>query len=112
VEPFADKYSYYVPRFLPLPLAKAKNGDQQFWKEKFHAANEEAQLALMNGPGFSFLKGGGGDGFFVFSLVPNLSPSGSQSVLKCVPQDVPNSTWVLFHMVCSKFNSLVYKVKR
>jgi hypothetical protein len=72
VEPFADKYSYYVPRFLRLSLAKAKNGDQQFWKEKFHAANEEAQLALMNGPIFSFLKGAGGrgHGFFVFSLVP------------------------------------------
>jgi hypothetical protein len=69
VEPFADKYSYYVPRFVPLPLAKVKNGDQQFWKEKFHAANEEAQLALMNGPDFSFSKKGG-HGFFVFSLVP------------------------------------------
>jgi len=35
---------------------------------------------------------------------------GSQ-VPKYVPQDVPNSTWVLSHMVCTKFNSLVYKLK-
>ncbi len=69
MEPFADKYSYYVPRFLPLPLAKEKNGDQQFWKEKFHAANEEAQLALMNGPVFSFLKAGDMD-FLFFPLFP------------------------------------------
>ncbi len=52
------------------------------------------------------------NGFFVFSLVPYLFPSGSQSVLKCIPKDVPNSTWVLFHMVCPNFNSLVYKLKR
>jgi hypothetical protein len=32
-----------VLKILPLPLAEAKNGDKQFWKEKFHAAN-----ALMN----------------------------------------------------------------
>jgi hypothetical protein len=87
-----------------------KNGDQEFWKEKFHPANEEAQLALMNGPVFSFSKGG--HVFFVYSLVPNLFPSGSQSVLKCIPKDVPNSTWVLSHTVCPKFNSLLYKLKR
>jgi hypothetical protein len=27
-------------------LAQAKNGDEQFWKEKFHVANEKAQPAL------------------------------------------------------------------
>jgi hypothetical protein len=31
---------------------------------------------------------------------------------QCVPQDVPNSTWVLSHMVCPKFNSPIYKLKR
>jgi hypothetical protein len=36
---------------------------------------------------------------------------GSQ-VLKCVPQDVSNSTWVLSHMVCPKLNSHVYKLKK
>jgi len=23
---------WYVPKFLPLPLAQVKNGDKQFWK--------------------------------------------------------------------------------
>jgi hypothetical protein len=36
-----------------------KNGDQQFWKEKFDAANEEAQHAIINNPVFFFLKVGG-----------------------------------------------------
>jgi hypothetical protein len=27
-------------------LAQAKNGDKQFWKQKFHAANGKAQHAL------------------------------------------------------------------
>jgi hypothetical protein len=31
--------SYYVPKFVPLPLAWAKNGDQEFWKPKVHATN-------------------------------------------------------------------------
>jgi hypothetical protein len=32
----------------------AKNGDTQFWKEKFHAAIGKAQHALMMGAVFSF----------------------------------------------------------
>jgi len=35
---------------VPLPLAQVKNGDKGFWKQKFHAANEKAQHALMRGP--------------------------------------------------------------
>ncbi len=62
------------PKILPLPLAKAQNGDEQFWKEKFHAANAKAQHAPMNGPVFSLLHGGGRD-FLVFSFVLNLFPS-------------------------------------
>ncbi len=45
---------------------------------------------------------------FVFFLVLNVFPKDSQ-VLKVFsnsfPQDVPSSTWVLCHMVCTKFNS-------
>jgi len=37
-------------------------------------------------------------------------PKGSH-VPKYVAQDVPNSTWVLSHMVCTKFNSPVDKLK-
>jgi hypothetical protein len=49
----------YIPKILTLPLAYAKNGDKQFWKEKFHAANGNAQHALMNGSVFFFLGGQG-----------------------------------------------------
>jgi hypothetical protein len=28
-----------VPKILPLPLAEAKNGDEQFWQEKLHVAS-------------------------------------------------------------------------
>ncbi len=40
-------------------LGQAKNGDQVFWEEKFHAANGKAQACIQ---GFSFyvLEGGGG----------------------------------------------------
>jgi hypothetical protein len=44
--------------------------------------------------------------FFCFECVPKWFSS-SQSVLKCIPQDVPSSTWVLSHMVCTKFNFYV-----
>jgi hypothetical protein len=50
------------PKILPLPLAWVKNGDEQFWKEKFHAADWKAQHALMNNPGFFFVRVGGGRG--------------------------------------------------
>jgi len=42
--------------------------------------------------------------------VPIMIPKHFQ-VPKYVPQDVPNSTWVLSLMVCTKFNSPVYKLK-
>jgi len=51
-------------------LAQAKNGDEQFWKEKYHAANRKAQHTLMNSLVFFFLKGGRGerDFFPLFSM--------------------------------------------
>jgi hypothetical protein len=39
--------------------------------------------------------------------VLDMFPSSSQSIPKCIPQDVPNSTWV-----CPKLNSHVYNPKR
>jgi hypothetical protein len=30
---------FFLVQFLPLPLAEAKYGDQQFWKPKIHVAN-------------------------------------------------------------------------
>jgi hypothetical protein len=45
--------------------------------------------------------------FFSYSECVPKRFSTSQSVLKCIPQNVPSSTWVLSHMVCTKFNSYV-----
>jgi hypothetical protein len=64
LQAYAERLDY-VLKILPLPLAYATNGDQQFWKQKFHAANEEAQHALMNNPVFFLFEGGYRD-FFVF----------------------------------------------
>jgi len=63
----------------------------------------------------SFKGAGRGRGGFDFlhrsECVVIMSPN-SQSVAICIPQDVPHSTWVLLHMLCPKFNSHVYKLKR
>ncbi len=61
----------------------AKNGDEKFWKQKFHAANRKAQHALTKGPIFSFFEGAGGEGFFPCSqCVLNVFSSKFQFVLK------------------------------
>jgi hypothetical protein len=40
---FYDFASHYiVPKILPLPLAQAKNGGKEFWKEKFHGVSGKA----------------------------------------------------------------------
>ncbi len=77
------------PQFIMGVLAQAKNGDKQFWKQKFHAVNGKAQHALKL-PWFIFLLSfflGGGEIFFIFPVfsicslqVPNGFPSGSQYV--------------------------------
>jgi hypothetical protein len=65
LQAYSERLDYFL-KILPLPLGQAKNGDQQFWKQKFHAANEEAQHALMNNPVFFFVSGGNRD-FLFFS---------------------------------------------
>jgi len=69
---------YHVPKILPLPLINAKNGDK-------HVVFE----------------GVGEDVLFFFCHFP-LFPSSSQSVLKRVPQYVPNRTLIISHMVCPR----------
>jgi len=68
-----------------------------------------------DGPSFFLLGWGGvgwgGVGFLFFALFPMCSHhvlTSSQVVL----QDVHNCTSILSHMVCPKFNSHVYKLKR
>jgi hypothetical protein len=46
-----------LTNFCPCQLAHAKNGGEQFWKEKFHAANGKAQHAFIMGLIYFFLKG-------------------------------------------------------
>jgi len=51
-------------------LAHAKNGDEIFWKEKFHVANGKAQACPQGALVFFLLcfgVGGGGKIFFHFS---------------------------------------------
>ncbi len=68
------------PQFIMGVLTQVKNGDEQFWKQKFHAANGNAQHALMNDPVVSFLRGGNSDFFLFSSLVPNVFPKSSHQV--------------------------------
>jgi hypothetical protein len=96
------------PNSLVWVLAQVKDGDEQFWKEKFHAVNGKAQHSQIvqffscghMGEG----TGGGERDFLFFSLVPNVFPWGSHQVPKYVSQDVPNSTSVLSHIVCPKLS--------
>jgi len=85
-------------------LAQAKNGDQVFWEEKFHAANGKAQACTQGALLFFLLcfgEGGGGRYFFV--IFPGF-PMCSQYVpfkFPMVSHDVPQFCNV-FHNMCSK----------
>jgi len=76
-------------------LAQAKNGDEQFWKEKFHAANGKAQHALKVPQFFFLLSFGLWGGFFSFFLcslqVPNGFPICSPRVFSIAPR---------FNLIC------------
>ncbi len=63
-------------------LAQAKNGDELFWEEKFHAANGKARACTQGALHFILLSFGGKGFFFHFSLVPNVFPLNSQWVLR------------------------------
>jgi hypothetical protein len=102
---------------VPLPLAQVKNGDKGFWKQKFHAANEKAQHALMRGPKNSPVAGRKEgrkgrrveDCLFCF-LVPNVFPSGS---LSCSPKIFPITPQI--YPICFAQSSTlmyIYKLKR
>jgi hypothetical protein len=97
--------------------APAISPGQKWWlivlEIKISCSQWKGSACTHEGSSFFLLGGGERDrDFFVFSLVPNVFISSSQCVPRCVPQDVPNSTWVLSHMVCPKFNSPIYKLKR
>jgi hypothetical protein len=96
-------------------LAHAKNGDEVFWEEKFHAANGKAQACTQGallffllcfggwgGAGGAGGAGGGGERFFfIFTRFPMCShyvpfkfPMGSQYF----PQNFLHTSSLLSHM--------------
>jgi len=90
---------------------------KEFWKLKFHATNEKAQHALMRDPIIIFFfKEGGRDCFHLFLMcshnVPMVFLPAYQRVPQVVPQNVHNSMSDASHMVCPKFNSHVYELKK
>jgi hypothetical protein len=110
---FFALWQIYVPKFFPLPLAQAKNGDKQFWKQKIQAANGKVRMHSWWALFFHF---GVGEIIFGF-LVPNVFLTCSHHIplrflsSEVVPKGIPNSTSILSHMVCPKFNSHVYKLR-
>ncbi len=101
-------------------LARAKNGEELFWEEKFHAANGKVQACIQNALHFFLLSfGEGGERiFFIFPwilicshYVPFKFPMGSHQVLnicsssQCVPQHVLGSTSLLSNMLWQMLSS-------
>jgi hypothetical protein len=71
-------------------LAQARNGEELFWEEKFHAANGKAQACTQGALLFFLLSLGGGAGKDFFSpLVSNVFPLCSLQIPNMFPQ-VPN----------------------
>jgi len=70
-----------VPQLLEGVLAQVKNNDEQFWKEKLHAANGKAQHALINHP----IQGEVGNFLFVPIKFPNMFPK----MLPITPYGLP-----------------------
>ncbi len=59
---------YYVLKLVTQPLAYTKNGDRQFWKEKFHGAKGKVKHTLMICLVFFFWGWGGGSFFLSTNL--------------------------------------------
>jgi hypothetical protein len=84
-------------------LAHAKNGDEAFWEEKFHAANGKAQACTQGALLFFLLRFGvggmGGRDFFSFfpasQCVRTMFLSGSQ----WVPNIFPNIFSIPLHFL-------------
>ncbi len=85
-------------------LTHAKNGDEVFWKEKFHAANGKAQACIQGALSFFFLcfgvGGGGGKIFFHFSRLLNVFALCSFQVPNGFPIFSPTFSPYLFTFIC------------
>jgi hypothetical protein len=105
------------PTFFPCHLPRHKMVMNSFGKREISCSQWKGSTCTHERSSFPPFRGlgGGGVGFFGFfpcsQCVYIMFSLSSQRVPKCVPQHDPNSTWVLTHMVCPKFNSHVYKLK-
>jgi hypothetical protein len=86
-------------------LAHAKNGDEVFWKEKFHAANGKAQTCTQRTLFFFLLCfgvgwGGGKKVFFHFSWLPNVFALCSFQVPNGFPIFSPTFSPYLLTFIC------------
>ncbi len=92
---------YHVPQFVPLPLAQAKNGDNQSSKYT-HEGFSIFHLGDLRGGFFSTCSR------CVLIMFPWGFPTS-----QVFPKDVPNSTSVLSHYGLPKVQLLhVYKLKK
>jgi hypothetical protein len=82
-------------------LAHAKNGDEVFWKEKFHAANGKAQACIQGALSFFFLcfrvRGGGRKDFFSIFSTSQCGCTMFLSSSQWVPNIFPNIFSVPLH---------------
>ncbi len=84
-------------------LAHAKNGDEVFWKEKFHAANAKAQACTLGALFFFFLcfgVRGGRKIFFHLSQLPNVFTLCSFQVPNGFPIFSPTLSPYLLTFIC------------
>ncbi len=95
------------PKIQPLPLAYAKNGDEQFWEEKLHAAGEKLCMHSRRLDYFPFGLGWVGEVFSSFSLVSNVFSSHFQFVYHVLAM-FPNTfsiTPPFYHMLWQMLSS-------
>jgi hypothetical protein len=82
-----------------------ENGDERFWKEKFHAANGKAQHALMNCTIFFLFEEWVGEKDFLFFPLIFEEWAGEKDFLffPLIPKLFPNIFPTMFQMVTPQF---------
>ncbi len=80
-----------------------KNGDERFWKEKFHAANEKAQHALMNCTIFFLFEEWVGEKDFLFFPLEEWAGEKDFLFFPLIPNLFPNIFPTMFQMVTPQF---------
>jgi hypothetical protein len=104
-------YSYYAISLHPPNSAPAISLGS-FGKRNFMQPMGRLSMHSWMVQFFFLEQTGDRDFFFPCSHQVSKGFSSSQNVPTCISQDVPNSTWVLSHIVCPKFNSRVNKLER